>query len=93
MLLPGLIYISLGPLHSADFRNIFLPNTGEDKKKPYDLSAGHQASIALYYGTSGFGFHFFRVIRLNFLVKIEMRGARSPWFSILLLVTIVSEKC
>ena len=32
MLLPGRIYIALGPWHFGDFRNIFLPNIGEDKK-------------------------------------------------------------
>ena len=37
--------------------------------------------------------HFFRIIRLNWLVKIELKGARGPWSSILLLVTVVSEKC
>ena len=37
--------------------------------------------------------HLFRVIRLNWQVKIELRGARGPWSSILLLVTVVSEKC
>ena len=37
--------------------------------------------------------HFFRVVRLNWLAKIELRGARGPWSSILLLVTVVSEKC
>ena len=37
--------------------------------------------------------HFFRVIRLNWLAKIELRGARGPWSSILLLVTVASEKC
>ena len=37
--------------------------------------------------------HFFRVVRLNWMEKIEMRGARGPWPSILLLVTVVSEKC
>ena len=31
MLLPGLIYIALGPWHFGDFRNIFLPNVGEDQ--------------------------------------------------------------
>ena len=34
--------------------------------------------------------HFFRVMRLNLQVKIETR--RGPWFSVLLLVTVVSEK-
>ena len=34
MLLPGGIYITLGPWHFGDFRNIFLPNVGgEDRKK------------------------------------------------------------
>ena len=32
MLLPGRIYIALGPWHFGDFRNIFLPNRGEDQK-------------------------------------------------------------
>ena len=37
--------------------------------------------------------HFFRIIRLNWLATIELRGARGPWFSILFLVSVVSEKC
>ena len=37
--------------------------------------------------------HFFRDVRLNWLAKIELRGARGPWCSISLLVTVVSEKC
>ena len=36
-----------GPRHFGDFRNIFLPNIGEDQKKSYDFSseptAGTQA--------------------------------------------------
>ena len=28
--------------------------------------------------------HFFRVIRLNWLAAIELKGARGPWSSILL---------
>ena len=32
MLLPGRIYFGLGPWHFGDFRNIFLPNIGEDQK-------------------------------------------------------------
>ena len=47
MLLPGRIYIALGPWHFGDFRNIFLPNIGEDQIKSYDFSseplAGTQA--------------------------------------------------
>ena len=39
MLLLGRIYIALSPWHFGDFRNIFLPNIGEDQKKSFDLSA------------------------------------------------------
>ena len=48
MLLPGRIYIALGPWHFGDFRNIFLPNVGEDHKKSNDLSAGPLAGTAPY---------------------------------------------
>ena len=37
--------------------------------------------------------HFFRVVRLNWLAKIELKGAWGPWSLILLLVAVVSEKC
>ena len=40
MLLPGRIYFALGPWHFRDFRNIFLPNIGEDQKKSYNFSSG-----------------------------------------------------
>ena len=33
-------YIARGPRHFKDIRNIFLPNTGEDKKRFYHLRAG-----------------------------------------------------
>ena len=33
MLLPGRIDIALGRWHFEDFRNIFLPNIGEDRKR------------------------------------------------------------
>ena len=36
----GRIYFALGPWHFGDFRNIFLPNTGEEQKKSYDFSSG-----------------------------------------------------
>ena len=39
MLLPGWIYIALGPWHFGDFCIIFLPSIEEDQKKCYDLSA------------------------------------------------------
>ena len=35
---------------------------------------------------------FFRVIHLNWEAKTEFMGGRGPWSSILLLVTVVSEK-
>ena len=39
-------------------------------------------------------FYFLWVIRLNWLAKIELRGTRRPWCSILLIsYTVVSEKC
>ena len=53
MLLPGRIYIVLGPWHFEDFRNIFLPNIGEDQKKAYYFSSGPLAGTASYYGKSG----------------------------------------
>ena len=52
MLLPGRIYIALGPMHFGDIRNIFLPNSGEDQKESYNFSAGPLAGIAPYYGKS-----------------------------------------
>ena len=55
MLLPGRISIALGPWQFGDFRNIFLPNVGEDHKKSSDLSAGLLAGTAPYCGKSGFG--------------------------------------
>ena len=53
MLFPGRIYIALGPWHFGDFCNIFMPNIGEDQKKPYDFSSGLLAGTALCYGKSG----------------------------------------
>ena len=47
MLLPGRIYIALGPWHFGDFRNIFLPNIGEDQKQFYDFSSGPLAGSLL----------------------------------------------
>ena len=40
MLLPGQIYNVLGPWHFGDFCGIFMPNTGDDQKKSYNLRAG-----------------------------------------------------
>ena len=37
--------------------------------------------------------HFFQVMRLNWQVKIELRRSQGPCSSILLLATVVSEKC
>ena len=53
MLLPGRIYIALGPWHLKDFRSIFLGNVGEDEKKFYDFSSGPLAATESYYGNSG----------------------------------------
>ena len=36
----GRIYFALIPWHFGDFRNIFLPNVGEEQKKSYDFSSG-----------------------------------------------------
>ena len=55
MLLPGRIYIALGPWHFGDFRNIFLPNVGEDHKKLKDLSAVPLAGTGPYCGKSSLG--------------------------------------
>ena len=41
MLLPGRIYIALSPWQSRDFRNIFLPNIGEDQKKSLPGTASY----------------------------------------------------
>ena len=113
MLLLGRIYIALGPWHVGDFRNIFLPNVGEDHKKSYNLSAGpllvlrhivvnpalanayvHEKvrcdpEIATFRTKT---LHFFQVVCLNWLAKIDFRGSRGPWSSILLFATGVSEK-
>ena len=53
MLLPGRIYVALGPWHCGDFRDIFQPNIGEAPKKSYDSSVGPLAGTAPYYGRSG----------------------------------------
>ena len=53
MLLPGWIYIALGPWHLGDFRNIFLPKIGEDQNKSYDFSSEPLAGTTSYYGQSG----------------------------------------
>ena len=37
--------------------------------------------------------NFSRVIRLNWLAKIELKGSPGPWLSILLVITVASEKC
>ena len=45
MLLPGRIYIALGPCHFGDFCNIFLPNIVGDQKRSYDFSSWPQAGM------------------------------------------------
>ena len=115
MLLPGRIYIALGPWHFGDFRNVFLPNINEDQKNltisalglklvlrhimvnPAMINAlrsqkGRCESEIATFRTKTL--HFLRVIRLNWLTKIELRGTRRPWSSILLIsYSVVSEKC
>ena len=53
MLLPGRISTARGPWHFGDFRNIFLPNIGEDQKKSYNFSSGPLAGTVSYYGKYG----------------------------------------
>ena len=54
MLLPGRIYIALGPWHFGDFRNVFLPNISEDQKKNLTIPArGPLAGTSSYYGKYG----------------------------------------
>ena len=48
-------YITLGPWHFGDFRNIFLPNIVEDQKNPYDFRSGLLAGTPSCYGKSGPG--------------------------------------
>ena len=55
MLLLGRIYIALDPWPFGDFRNIFLPNVGEDQKKSYHFSVEPLAGTAPYCGKSGIG--------------------------------------
>ena len=53
MLLSGQIYIALDPWHFGDFRNISLPNIGEDQKKVLRFQLGALAGTASCYGKSG----------------------------------------
>ena len=53
MLLSGRIYITLGPWHFGDFRNIFLLNVGEDQTKALRFQLGARAGTASCYGKSG----------------------------------------
>ena len=65
MSLPGGTYIERGPWHFGDFRNIFLPNIGEDQKKSYHLSVRPLAGTVPYYGKSGPSFCITYVKRLD----------------------------
>ena len=53
MLLPGRIYIALGPWHFGDFRSIFLGNIEEDQNNFYNFISGPLAGTASYYGKPG----------------------------------------
>ena len=70
MLLPGRVYIALGPWHFGDFCKIFLSSIGEDRKKSYDLSAGLLAGTAPYYGQSDQGRRQLREIEGGDKIKI-----------------------
>ena len=69
MLMPGRIYIALGPWHFGDFRYIFLPNVGEVHKKSKDLSAGPLADTAPYCGKSDLGECFTFIKRLDVILR------------------------
>ena len=52
MLFAGWIYIVLGPWHSADFCNIFLPTISADQKKSYYIGALGPGTVShAKYGT------------------------------------------
>ena len=45
MLFPGRIFIARGPWHFGDYRNIFLPNIGEDQKKVLPSERGAPGTV------------------------------------------------
>ena len=49
----GQIYIARCPWHFGDYRNIFLPNIGEDQKKSSSKRRAPAGTVP--YGKSGFG--------------------------------------
>ena len=94
MLLPGRIYFALGPWHFGDFRNIFLPNIGEDQKNSYDFSSGSLAGIqarsqkfamvGLFWGSGGEAssarkFCMFLQNELNFRAILIQNNAFKTW--------------
>ena len=50
----GRIYIARGPWHFGDFRNMFLPNRGEDQKKVLPFESETPGNVP--YGKSGPGY-------------------------------------
>ena len=48
MLFPGRIYITLGPWHFGDFRNIFLPNIGKEQKKKKNITIRARGPVPWY---------------------------------------------
>ena len=80
MLLPGRIYFALGPWHFGDFRNIFLPNIGEDQKKSYDFSSGSLAGIqarsqkfamvGLFWGSGGGASSARKFCKMNLILEL-----------------------
>ena len=79
MLLPGQIYIALSPRQFGDFRNIFLPNIGEDQRKSYDLSAGPLAGTAPYYGKSGPRYCITFIKTLDVGLRLQLLGQNYPF--------------
>ena len=82
-----------------DFRNIFLPNTGEDPKKKSYLSAGPLALCPNGKSVSGYycitlikrfdnnfkekTLNFSRVYTFKLVGKHYIEGARAPWINII----------
>ena len=63
MLLFGRIYIARRPWYCKDFRNIFLPNKGEDQTNA--LPSERRASGTVPYGKSGSGYCIMFIKRLD----------------------------
>ena len=67
--------IALGSWHFGDFRNIFLPNIGEDLKKTYHLSAGPFGTVP--YRNSGPGYCITLTKTLDESLRLQVLGQTS----------------